>query len=65
MLGDVHEPPEVGVVDSLQLDAGCGGQVLRGRDPLHLGLQPPGARGGPGRQGGVDDANDRCSQQAG
>ncbi|MER6408719.1 hypothetical protein ABT269_35705 [Streptomyces viridosporus] len=63
VLGDVHEPSEVGIVDGLQLNLGCCGQVLSGGDPLHLGFQAPGAGGGPGRQGGVDNADDRGGQE--
>ncbi len=63
VLGDVHQPPEVGVVDGLQLDAGRGGQVLRRGDPLDLRLQSPGPGRGPRGQGGVDDADRGGGQQ--
>lgn len=65
MLGDVDEPPEVGVVDGFQFDAGCGGQVLGGGDPFDLRFQASRAGGGPGREGGVDDTDGGGGQQAG
>ncbi len=64
-LGAVQQPPELPVLDGLQLHLDGGAQVLLVRGPFDLGLQPSGGRGGTGGEYGPQYGDQRPGGEGG